>query len=107
MKNFSSKADTVNVTPTSQGLGGAPILVGAMPCIPVSDYAANETVAASVEGAFDCPKAAVNITVGQLLFLTPAGMVTNVEASGTNKKCGFALNAAASGVAKVLVKWAI
>ena len=108
MKNFLQKGDTLNVTPTVAGLAGNPILVGGMPCVPVSNYGANETVPAMVEGVFEVAKeAATPITAGALVYLTPGGRVSPVENGGANKKCGFAVVAAAAADATVSVKGAI
>lgn len=108
MKNFIKQGDTITVTPTAAGLAGNPILIGDMPCVPVSDYGASEAVPAKVEGVFDVAKeAGVAITLGALCYLTPGGRVTTVDGSGANKKCGFASAAAQAADATVHVKWAI
>ncbi|MEO1700256.1 MAG: capsid cement protein [Planctomycetota bacterium] len=108
MKNKLQKGDTISVTPTAAGLAGNPILIGDMPCVPVSDYSANETVPAEVEGVYDVAKeAGVAIALGALCYLTPGGRVTTVDGSGANKKCGFASAAAQAADATVHVKWAI
>lgn len=108
MKNFVKKGETVDVTPAAAGLSGQLLVVGAMPCVAVRDFAANETVAAMVEGVFDLPKAAVAITAGAKLYAEAGGLrVTTDDASGANPPCGFALEAAVSGASMVRVKFAI
>lgn len=115
MKNYIQKGDLINyVVPTNSpaGLGiasGAIVEIGSLVGVAQTSGAEGETITVALEGVFELPKVAGDISQGLKLYSNGAGSVTTAADNGGSpptayNSIGFAFAAAQSGDATVAVK---
>lgn len=105
MKNYVQPGKTIDVVLAAAITSGAAILVGALVGVATTTGGIGDTVAVSLEGVYNLPKAVGAISQGAILYWDDtAKNVTTNAASGANTKIGHAFLAALSGDATVDVK---
>lgn len=102
---YVSAGDVVDYTPSAAVAAGEVIVQGNLVGIAKVAIAANTLGSLAVEGIFTVAKAAVEITVGALLYWDEsANAFTTTDDTGANKFAGQATTAAASGDATVQIR---
>jgi predicted RecA/RadA family phage recombinase len=109
---FVQDGEAIDYTPVAAVYAGDVVLLGDIPAIAKTDIAANKLGALATEGIFAAPKITGAVTVGAAVYWSatadPVGGTAGTGAATTvqlnNKLMGYAILAAASGDATVLVK---
>lgn len=107
MNNKHSSGDTITVTAPSAVTSGAPFVLGALLCIPVTSAASGESVAVQIAGAFSIKKlgTAVIAAGAKLHWDVSAGeFIVAATAAGDLENCAVAIEAAGNGTAAVAAR---
>ncbi len=103
MKNAVNTGLTMGYTASANISSGAPVLVGAVLGVAITDIASGDTGDLEMEGVYTLPKGAVVITQGAQLYWDADNSVVTTTATD-NTACGKAYAAAASGDSTVDIK---
>lgn len=97
MKNYVMPGHNVTaIAPNGGVASGEPILIGNLFGIAATTQAAGEEVELATVGVYDLPKTAVAVTAGAIAYFDEsAGMVTTDDDTGSNKRVGIFVAAAA------------
>lgn len=100
------RGETIDYTPTDDLTNGDVVDLATRIGVAGDDIAAGETGAVHVVGVFEIPKATGAVTVGQALYWDKAAenITTAAGSSPANTTAGWAVAAAGSSDATVLVK---
>lgn len=100
------RGETIDYTATDDLANGDVVNLATRIGVAGDDIAAGETGAVHVVGVFEMPKAAAAVTVGQALYwdATAENITTAAGSSPANTPAGWAVAAAGSSDATVLVK---
>ena len=101
-KNYESVGEVIQATAAADLASGAPVAVGSLVGVALTNIASGETGSVQIAGVFSLPKASAGaIAQGAKVYLTSGGIITTT-ASG-NTAAGFAESAAADGETTVKV----
>ena len=99
------RGETIDYTATDDLANGDVVNLATRIGVAGDDIAAGETGAVHVVGVFEMPKATGAVTVGQALYWDKAAKkITTDDAESANTPAGWAVAAAGSSDATVLVK---
>lgn len=104
-KNYVQAGEVLQVTAAADIASGAPVVMGAVVGVALSDIATGETGSVQIEGVWNLPKVSAGaIAQGAKVYLTPGGSITTT--SSDNTYAGFAAAAAADTVTEINVRLA-
>ena len=102
-QNYIESGEVKDFTLSGTVAAGALVAIGDMVGVALGSGVSGQTIAVSLEGVYEVPKASGAITLGQKLYLDN-GAVTTSDNSGANKLVGYAWTAAVSAATTVQVK---
>lgn len=106
MKNYVQPGNVLTINAPSGGVAsGDPVQIGNLFGVAATDAPQGDAVEISVGGVFDLPKAAVEVTMGDIAYFdASATAMTTSDDTGSNARVGVFIEDAASGAATARVR---